>query len=175
MSFIETHIDEKEKKLQNVNNEKIKKVSKRISFEIGIYENLQLVAGAKGISVSDYVNDILREQFKEINNNTTYAELKKIGEIKSQNEISSLNEQKINQLISQKIELQFEEILNKKSNDDDFESISEETEGLSMNESDDQLVIPEYQRQYDWIDEHKLDKKISEQMQDGFNITSNED
>lgn len=66
------------KKANSKKTEKIEKVSKRINFETGIYENLQLVAGAKGISVSDYVNDILRKKFKKIDDNTPVSDLRKL-------------------------------------------------------------------------------------------------
>ena len=66
------------KKDNNKKTEKTVKVSKRINFETGIYENLQLVAGAKGTNVSDYVNDLLRKKFKKIDDNTPVSELRKL-------------------------------------------------------------------------------------------------
>ena len=54
------------------------KMSKRIYFEKDIYENLQTVAGVKGISVSDYVNNLLRKKFAKIDDATTLADLKKL-------------------------------------------------------------------------------------------------
>lgn len=62
-------------KKQNTEKEK---ESRRIYFEKDIYENLQTVAGVKGISVSTYVNDLLRKKFAKIDDKTTIAELKKM-------------------------------------------------------------------------------------------------
>lgn len=55
-----------------------KKESRRIYFEKDIYENLQTVAGVKGISVSEYINNLLRKKFAKIDDATTLAELKKL-------------------------------------------------------------------------------------------------
>ena len=62
-------------KKQNTTKEK---ESRRIYFEKDIYENLQTVAGVKGISVSKYINDLLRKKFAKIDDKTTIAELKKM-------------------------------------------------------------------------------------------------
>lgn len=59
------------------NNTK-EKESRRIYFEKDIYEKLQTVAGVQGISVSKYINDILRKKFAKIDDKTTIAELKKM-------------------------------------------------------------------------------------------------
>lgn len=59
-------------------NKKNEKVQKRINLDVEVYEKLLAVSGAKGIKSADYINDLLKEKFKNISNKSTLEQLKKI-------------------------------------------------------------------------------------------------